>query len=231
MVFVDRRARLTIEQVNVYWRHLKDGTERPDLHKLCNAIRTLDLALAESETSLCRRLSTREWSHIRNDCFAFLISSFTGYFLVYSHDGVAPEPGCDWPESGRLEFYPQEGKRRDDSYQAYLADIDPSLILRLRWCAAEGRHHTAPQDFSSYREAQMSRCDSEEAEEARVFLDRLFETCADEASKLKKIAHRKWWQLHYEVSSCADRRLRNDLKKQMQHLELIWGPSSSTVSH
>lgn len=225
----ERRRKLTIEEVNVYWRALKEGTEAPNLQRLCNAIRTLDLALGETDSALHSRLSSTAWSRERDDCFDFLLSSFAGYFVVYAEGSNTPlEAEADWPEEGgRLEFYPEMVRRRDDAFASDLGQIHSALILRLRWCFADGRQQTTPDDFTSFRECCRHYDNPEQAQEARLLLEKLYEACADEASKLKKIAHRKWWQLQSEVISCGDRRQKHRLRKQMEQLELIWGPSSS----
>ncbi len=224
----ERRKKLTIEEVNVYWRALKEGAEEPDLRRLCNAIRTLDLALSEQDSALHGRLSANAWLHERNDFFDFLLSSFPGYFVVYGGGSNNPlEPESDWPAEGVLEFYPEMGQRRDDAFRADLENIHSSLLLRLRWGFAEGRQHTTPADFNSFKSCVTHYDTEEEAEAARLMLERLYESCAVEASKLKKIAHRKWWQLQSQVFSCSDRREKHQLRKQMEHLELIWGPSSA----
>ena len=224
----ERRRKLTIEEVNIYWRALKEAAETPDLQRLCNAIRTLDLALTESDSALHNRLTSNVWSRERDDCFDFLFSSFPGYFVVYAEGTNTPlESESNWPESGMIEFYPQMVKRRDDAFRADIKHIHSALLVRLRWCFAEGRQYTVPEDFNTFRDCSKHYDSDEQAEEARLLLERLYESCAYEASKLKKIAHRKWWQLQSEVTSCTDRRQKHQLRKQMEQLELIWGPSSS----
>lgn len=230
MATVDRRRKLTIEQVNDYWRNLKEGVSRPELHTLCNAIRILDLALADTEAGICTRLSRDTWSRIRNDLFDILLSSYSGYFVIYTDGTSSPlEPGSSWPEMGLLEFYPEMVKRRDDASTGYLHNIHHSILLRLRWCFAEGRQHTTPDDFASYTQCSTSQND-DEANSAHELMNRLYETCADEANKLKKIAHRKWWQLQSEVVGCANRRRKTELRREMAQLELIWGPTSTMPS-
>ncbi|HEY9714185.1 MAG TPA: hypothetical protein V6C72_12000 [Chroococcales cyanobacterium] len=220
MAGLERRKKLTIDQVNVYWRRLKDGLERPDLHMLCNAIRTLDLALAESSPPLCKRLSANVWARIRNDCFDLLVTSFPGHFIVY-HSGVVVESGTDWPASGSLEFYPSQMKRREDSFDAELQRVHSDIIVRLRWCFAEGRNDVQPQDFTAFRHGIADQT----ADEQEQMLNELFFASSEEATKLKKIAHRQWWRLQSEVSNCADRRHKSELKKQMDQLEFVWGRS------
>ncbi len=225
---LERRRKLTLDEVNMYWHKLKEGTERADLHKLCNAIRTIDMALAEDSPVLCRRLSAKCWSRIRDDCFDYLISSFPGHFIVYDGTSTTPvEAGLEWPKIGMLEFYPESVKRREDAYQAQLERIHKDVIVRYRWCFAEGRQNTTPQDFAAFREGLEHLNDNDEAESARNLMEQLYEACAEEAVKLKKIAHRQWWQLHYEADACADRRHKNALKQQMIHLELLWGKSTA----
>src|SRR5262249_726573 len=156
----------------------REGVEHPQLHKLCNAIRTLDLALSESESTLCRRLSHGAWSRIRDDCFDILVSSFAGYFLVYQDGSAYPkESGSKWPAKGMLEFYPGGAKRRDDAYHAELSRVDPAIMTRLRWCFAEMRQHTTPSDFHSYWQALNEHTSQEEADEAHHVLTALYEAC------------------------------------------------------
>jgi hypothetical protein len=225
---LERRRKLTLDEVNMYWHKLKEGGETADLHKLCNAIRTIDMALAETSPALCRRLSAKGWSRIRDDCFDYLISSFPGHFIVYDRNSGAPvDVGLEWPKTGMLEFYPENVKRREDAYQAQLENIHPDVIVRYRWCFAEGRQNTTPQDFAAFRENLSNLHNADEIEKARHLLEELYEACAEEAFKLKKIAHRQWWQLHYQVDACADRRHKNELKQQMTHLELLWGKSAA----
>ncbi len=224
----ERRRKLTIEDVNVYWLALKEGTESPNLQRLCNAIRSLDLALSETDSTLCSRLSASAWAHERNDCFDYLVASFPGYFMVYADGNPTPLEGdADWPEAGWLEFYPAMVNRRDDACRAELSNIHEAILTRLRWCFAEGRQYTTPEDFVSFNECSNHHESQEQAEEAKEFLTKLFISCADEASKLKKIAHRKWWQLQAEEMSCRDRRQKHQLRKQMDQLELLWGPGAA----
>jgi len=226
MVTSDRRRKLTIEEVNVYWRALKEGTETVNLHKICNAIRTLDMALNEPESTLCSRLSGNAWSRQRDDYFDFLIASFAGYFVVFPKGTEAPlDLESDWPAKGVLDFYPQLVQRRDDSFRADLERIHESILVRLRWCFAEGRHQTTPEDFARFLEGISQYKSEEQREECQQFLDRHYQTCAAEVTKLKKIAHRKLWQLQSQVSGCKDSRQKSHLRRQMQQLELVWGPS------
>jgi hypothetical protein len=225
MATSDRRRKLTISEINEYWRRLNRGTEQPDVHQLCNAIRVLDLALAETNSALCRRLSVQAWTRIRNDCFDTLITSFAGYFLVYREDSLDPlEPSEKWPNAGRIEFYPEKANRRDDAVSADLARAHPSIVLRLRWCFAEGCQNITPADFTAFREFAGGLDEVSEEERAGV-VDEVYEVCAGEALTLRKIAHRKWWHLHYQARGCSDSRQRGKLKKQMDELELIWGRS------
>lgn len=227
MASSERRRKLTLDEVNIYWHKLKEGNERANLHKLCNAIRTIDMALAEDSPALCRRLTAKGWSRIRDDCFDYLISSFPGHFIIYDSINKAPvDAATDWPEHGILEFYPEGVNRREDSYQAPLERIHNDVVVRYRWCFAEGRQNTTPEDFAAFRENVDQIC-TEEAENARNLMEQLYEACAEEAVKLKKIAHRQWWQLHYEADACADRRHKNALKQQMVHLELLWGKTTA----
>lgn len=224
MATQDRRRKLTIDEINEYWLRLNQATDRPSVHRICNAIRVLDVALAESDSPMNSKLSTHMWSRIRDDLFDMLITSFAGYFLVYNELTGSPlETGESWPADGSIEFYPERTNRRDDACHAKLTKIHSAIALRLRWSFAEGHQNISPDDFQNYRETKAHT--DEERKEAERVLEELYATCAHEASKLKKIAHRKWWQLHHESTNCSDRRQRCQLRKQMEQLELVWGRS------
>jgi len=225
MATSDRRRKLTISDINEYWRRLNDGAEKPEVFKMVNAIKVLDFALADCESALCKRLSAHAWARIRNDLFDMLITSFNGYFLVYKDDAVNPLEQTDrWTQTGRVEFYPEKANRREDAMSADLSKVHPAIVLRLRWCFAEGCQNITPDDFSSYREVADEADEVSEAERAGQ-LEEVYEACAMEASTLRKIAHRKWWHLHYQHRGCSDSRQKGTLKKQMDELELVWGRS------
>jgi len=222
----ERRRKLTIDEINEYWRRLKQGTERPNLHRVCNAIRVLDAALTESGPEMNKQLSTQDWSRIRNDCFDILVSSFPGFFQIFESLDLPPlDAGSKWPANGYLEFYPDQLNRRDDACHANLNEVHEAIALRLRWGFAEGRQNVTPEDFANFSEINEKLKNTAEEHEAQTSLNRIYEACAHEASKLKKIAHRKWWQLHYLASSCSDHHQKLHLRKQMDALELVWGRS------
>lgn len=224
MATQDRRKKLTIDEINEYWLRLNQGAEQPSLHRIVNAVRVLDVALAESDSPMNNKLSGHVWSKIRDDLYDMLVTSFAGYFLVYSDlTGTPLEPGDKWPEQGTVEFYPERTNRRDDACPGSLSKLSPAIALRLRWNFAEGHQNIKPEDFQGYRENKAGSGD--ERQEAERLLEELYATCATEASKLKKIAHRKWWQLHHESTNCSDRKKTCELRRQMEQLELVWGRS------
>ena len=59
--------------------------------------------------------------------------------------------------------------------------------------------------------------------ETQDLMEHLYDVCQQEAREGKKKAHRKWWQLYWEASSCPNKRQRHQLRKQMVALEDIWG--------
>jgi len=225
MATQDRRTKLTIDEINEYWRLLKDGYERPSVHRVINAVRVLDVAV-ESSSSMNKKLSVNFWTRIRDDLFDILVTSFAGHFAVCDEEGGSTlEPGAFWPTGGVVEFYPEKTNRRDDACPGKISALHPAIALRMRWAFAEGRQNVSPDDFSNFKESLAHFDSNEQEEEAKRLLDQLYTTCAHEASKLKKIAHRKWWQLHHQSSTCEDRRQRGELRREMDELELVWGRS------
>lgn len=214
----ERRNAIALDDAYFYCRQLETGAERPDLYKLCNAIRTLDLALeAHIESPLPVTLSKQAWSRVRNSLFNILVSSFEGCFFVYDQFEILVEPSADWPEGGFIEFFPRSINRKDESYGAGFDQMQASVINPLRWAFAEARQQIYPADFGN--EEQLPN----DADAARDLLERLNVVCEEEASEGKKKAHRKWWQLYWEANSCPNKRKKHELQKQMVALQSIWG--------
>lgn len=220
----ERRNFMALDEAYDYFRHLENGTEKPHLYKLCRALRTVDRAVESSSESVRvgTQLSVEAWSQVRDGLFNWLVSSFPGYFVVYADGQEMPtESGSEWPEQGRLEFYPERGQRKEDNYHAWLERIDPRILMILRWCFAENRQYVTTSDFAF---------DSEQVEEAEdesvPQVDSLFELCHKEAHRGKKRAHQKWWQLYWEVDSCADKNQKHELRRQMEQLQSVWGRPS-----
>lgn len=220
---LERRNSMTLDEVSVYWRELR-GTKAPGRNKLLNSIITIDMAFEEgSLSSLSKHLSKDKWERIRSDLFDVLITSFPGYFTLYHPDtDEALELKCDWPDSATIEFAPKQTNRNSDILRSDITRLHPAVVLSLRWVWADGRTEINPNDFESFREASV-KDESAEAAVAREFLDRLCEICVEEARKSKRIAHRTWWRLSSEVSTCPDKQKRNQIKKQLTRLENVWG--------
>lgn len=226
MAKYERRNSVALDDAYFYCRHLERGA-RPSLYKVCNAISTLDLALTNNvEERPSVHICNEAWSRIRDSLFNILVSSFAGYFIVYAEGEAFPlEPGTDWPRRGTLEFYPSDSQRKRDSYTANLDKISEQVLTPLRWCFAEGRQTVTPSDFSPEQVNPEESTETAEPamSEAHALLHRLYEVCEEEASRGKKKAHRRWWQLYWEANSCADRRQKHQLQKQMSQLQSIWG--------
>ncbi|MDZ4835716.1 MAG: hypothetical protein SGJ27_18220 [Candidatus Melainabacteria bacterium] len=225
---LERRNSMTLDEVSVYWRELR-GTRAPATgrNRLLNSIITIDLAFEGSLSSLSKHLSQDKWERIRSDLFDVLVTSFSGYFTLHKPDtDEVLELRSDWPEEGTIEFAPKQTNRTSDILRADISRLHPSIVLSLRWVWAEGRNEITPDDFESFREASV-KDESEEAAVTREFLDRLCEICVEEAKKSKRIAHRTWWRLSSEVSTCPDKQKRNQIKKQLTRLENVWGVPTS----
>lgn len=221
----ERRNTMTLEDISAYWRQLRSAGDQPNLHKVLESIRTIDTAFESSAASLSHHLSHDAWCHLRDDLYDLLIASFPGYFLIYEEGSEVPKDSTTpWPSTGgTIEFYPQQANRRSDVYRAELRRVHPAIGLSLRWVLADNRNTTKPDDFESFF-SQIRNYDSEdEEEEANRLLDRLFAICEDEAIKSKKIAHRRWWQLCSEADGTSDKRLKSELKRQLNELQMVWG--------
>lgn len=225
----ERRRGMALDEAYFYCRRLELRLEKPALFKVCNAIRTVDLALCSDEelntAGIPSHISSEAWGQVRDQLFKIMLTSFSGYFLVYDEDGVEPlESGADWPVNGSIEFYPEKILRRFETYRSYCERLDPSVLTILRWCFSQDRHNISPSLFTP---AEIEP--AAEPEEIVSFLDRLYEICEEEAQEGKKKAHRRWWQLYWEANGCADRRARHELQKQMVNLQSVWGRPAQLV--
>ncbi|MBX9689332.1 MAG: hypothetical protein K2X27_21665 [Candidatus Obscuribacterales bacterium] len=225
----ERRRSMPLDEAYFYCRRLELKLERPALFKVCNAIRTIDLALDDTENpGFSSHISAEAWSRIRDQLFKILISSFAGYFLVYENGSSEPlEDGRPWPEQGHIEFYPEKILRRFETYQCDFSRLDPSIMTLLRWSYSQERHNISPSLFNT--EAELEPESESAQDEALAFLDRMYEICEEEASEGKKKAHRKWWQLYWEANGCPDRRARHELQKKMLSLQSVWGRPAQLV--
>ncbi len=222
----ERRNAIALDDAYFYCRQLETGGQKPDLFKLCNAIRTLDYALNEhDESPLPMTLCVEAWSRVRTGLFNILVSSFAGYVFVYDQFETLVEPGAEWPESGLIEFFPDRMNRTNEGYRARFEQLDRDVIMPVRWAFAEGRQQIAPPDFG--QEAEPSQAINTQAGEARDLLQRLNEVCEEQACEGKKHAHRKWWQLYWEADGCPNKRQKNLLQKQMVALQSVWGTPSA----
>lgn len=225
----ERRKSMPVDEVYIYFRRLELKLERPSLFRVCNAIKTIDLALEPDleSNNPSKHLSAEAWSKIRDQMFHILITNFPGYFLVYESGCFnALESGAKWPEQGHIEFYPEKILRRFETYDAKLESLQPSVVTCLRWCFGQDRQNVSPSMFAV---PETDDGVQTEQSEAMKFLDRLYEICEEEASQGKKIAHRRWWQLYWEANGCADRRQRHELQKKMLSLQAVWGRPAQLV--
>lgn len=222
----ERRKGMPLDEAYFYCRRLELKLERPALFKVCNAIRTIDLALspeAEEDTSKSH-VSLEAWSQVRDQLFKILITSFAGYFLVYENGGSEPiETNDVWPENSYIEFYPEKILRRFETYKSECSRIDAPTLKTLRWCFSQDRQNISPAIFDAEKDELA------DAEEVVAFLDKMYEICEEEVSEGKKKAHRKWCQLYWEANGCRDKRVRNELQKQMANLQSVWGRPAQLV--
>jgi len=200
----ERRRSMPLDEAYFYCRRLELRLERPALFKVCNAIRTVDLALAtegDFHQAMSSNISPEAWSRVRDQLFKALITSFSGYFLVYAEGHTeALEQGDKWPEEGTIEFYPEKIFVVLKNYRSEFSQMDQPTLTILRWCFSQDKHNITPTLFNN-------EMDDETAEEqtevdATTFLDRMYKICEEEAEEGKKKAHRRWCQLYWEANGC-----------------------------
>ncbi len=224
MATEERRKIMGLDDVYQYCRELEADKGRPVLFKLTQAIRTLDYAIAVSqgESADGPRVSEFAWSTLRDQLYTRLITCFEGSYLVFGEGGEAPlDAGSEWPEAGRVEFYPARLGRRNDMFAADLSRLDPTVLMCLRWSFADCRLHLTPASFVTDFDAFEGK--DNEREQATKLLQALYQVCEKEASQGKKNAHRKWWQLYWQANSSQNKTEKHQLQKQMLHLQSMWG--------
>lgn len=218
---LDRRNSMALDEAYQYCRLLENGDETPVLHKIVSAIHTIDLA-TDPERKMSPAISAEAWSRVRDSLFGLLVSSFAGYFVVYSDEDLnSPiEQGSAWPKRGRLEFYPEAARRRTDYCESRLERLDPEVSTSLRWLFARGQQTTNPEHFAKLRESEGSE---EERGAVSALLEKFYEICEREALAGKKRAHHKWWQLYWDENSCQDKQKKRELRKELLELQSVWG--------
>lgn len=226
MATMERRNSMALDEAYQYCRLLEAGHEVPILHKLVSAIQTIDLA-TDPERKMSPAISSEAWCRVRDSLFGMLVSSFAGYFLVYSDDDIGPvEQGSAWPKLGKLEFYPEAARRRTDFCESRLERLDPEISTSLRWLFARGQQTTNPEHFSKLRESKDTQ---EERTSVSGLLERFYEICEREATAGKKRAHHRWWQLYWDENSCQDKQKKRELRRELLELQAVWGQPEAQV--
>lgn len=217
---------MPLDEAYYYCRHLELNLQQPTLFKVCNAINAIDLALMVDSESRSPRMSVESWSQVRDRLFNVMLSSFPGHFLVYRNgrdEHLDPQAG--WPKQGAVRFYPDNLRRKNESYEQDLARLDPGIALKLKELFLSRTDRTTSEDFSKSSAAAVR----ENGKEERAFLDRLYAVCEDQAEKEKSRAQLNWCQLQEELSNCDDRLRRRELQRMIKRLQTLWGlPAQKT---
>ncbi|MBI4533763.1 MAG: hypothetical protein HY711_07425, partial [Candidatus Melainabacteria bacterium] len=101
MATSDRRNFMSLDEAYRYCCLLETKAEKPDLFKMLSSLKTVDAALRSASgqpTSWVPPISPEAWSQVRDTLFNLLITSFSGFFLIYAQDDTHPlEAGAKWP--------------------------------------------------------------------------------------------------------------------------------------
>src|SRR5437660_1322708 len=122
----ERRNFMALDDAYNYCRRLESKQDKPSLYKICSSLRTLEKAfeLAEGQPTSWNRISCDAWSQVRDSLYDNLVVSFPGYFVVYAANAMTPcEPGSPWPDEGKIYFYPERARRKEDAYVSSLSRL------------------------------------------------------------------------------------------------------------
>lgn len=218
---------MALDEAFRYWRELEGGV-KPTLLKLADALQTIDMAMEPAfrdGTPGPLIVTAEHWSRIRNSLFQVLITNFAGYFLIVdTYDSEPIVPGADWPEEGKLEFYPEGINRKSDAFRCELSSLHPELLTRLRWMFGNGQQNLAPSTLSDI----VNEIDQSEECEVNRVLDRFYEICEEEAAKGRRKAEEHWWKLYCETQSATSTGDQREMRRLLNYLEAVWGCGRST---
>lgn len=220
---IDRRQSMPLDAAYFYLRHLELNLQSPDLFKVCNSIKTIDIVLGDRaywDTTM-GKFSDVAWSKVREKLFQILLVNFPGRLIVYAeHSTERVTPGSDWPKAGFVVFYPDKLSRPREFYKESIGRLDESTRQVLKRVFLEAKQRVCPADFQSPQPQQSS--------EPTTLLNRFYDICEKEAEQGKFTAHHLWHHLESEAKRCSDRHRRKDLRKRMSRLQAVWGSPHPT---
>lgn len=210
----DRRERTALDEAYKYYRELEAGATQLDIYRLNKAVRTLSFALAVSDINEFK-LTKQLWKSLHQALFDKLINSSAGRVEVYDTARKELEIRTPFPERGYLRFFPERCKRSDDTNEIEIAKLYPKTqhVIKSIW---ESRGaFIKPSDF------EQEDCGGGICFMKPIILGQ--EVLGEESTRGRQNAHSRWWELYWQAYCTANKRDQEQLVKQMNDLEEIWG--------
>ncbi len=210
----DRRERVALDQAYEFYKGTIGNNEAFTLHSLVNSLKTVSTAVAAS-TDGHLTLTTRLWMRIKQALFDKLLTSYPAYVIIYDGTNKPIETKQRIPDDGMIEIHPHGLRRDDDRFSIDLNQLHPLTKKHIQKVWFERGPDTKGEDFSNYE------CDG------NVCMPKLFvigdEILQKEASNGKKAAYSQWWELYWQSYCTPDRKEKQQLTRQMNSLEAVWG--------
>lgn len=209
---------MPIDHVYFYFHHLETGLEKPQLLKLCNALKTLDCFLKHEKSYSRKSLtpsSCASWLNLRDELFLCLIKNFPGHIQFFSKSGEQLPFESEWLEDGTVIFCPQKATRATESYKQQINRLPSETQEKFKQLFQHRKDFLEP-DLQASSSAENNA-------EREKFLNRLQFICEEEVEVGRKRAQAELEILKRELSTTRNARERNELSGKIHILQLVWG--------
>jgi hypothetical protein len=210
---LDRREKLALDEAYKLFRLINRDEQIADTFQLVRCLKTISNALNSAHTGQLQ-ITVRLWQRIQQALFDKLITSVPGYIVVYDADGRTLATRAPIPEDAIIELHPEGLKRSDDAFQMAFEHLHPVTRNSLIKVWLERGPYTKRDDFANFS------CGDACPPKLFVLGDDLLR---NESQNGKEKAYKQWWELYWQAYCSKDRGQRNDVLKQMQSLESVWG--------
>ena len=213
-----RKQSMSLDAAYYYLRHLELKLQNPDLYKVCNSIKSIDVVLTDrhGHGDGMRNFTGTAWQKVKEGLFQILITSFAGRFIVYSVTATSPLTSAEeWSENNFVDFYPQKQSRPDEFYSLPLKGLTQANCVILKKSFMEGKLTVKPEDFTNTEVSKGRKFSST--------LMRIYDICEQEAERAKSRANSLINVLEAELQRCDDRQRRKEIRRQLVKLQTAWG--------
>lgn len=209
----ERRKRHALDESYHYYKKLESHEDVPQLFSLVKCLQNVRAAIEKPQDEF--RLTRQLWSRVYYALFDKLITSFPGYCLVVDGEGQQINAGGEFPETGILEFHPQNLKRDDDVFYIEIKHLYPATLNALKAAWKNNGAMTNPDDFI-HADCGPNGC----------YLKPLLlgdDVLGIESQAGKDVAYQAWWELYWQAYCTRDEKKQLMLFDRMHELEAVWG--------